>query len=102
MKTLMKRLQAAEDRLNLELENAHGEFGNTKAVLQKRIDLYGRYEMEDDITELERLMLSNKREWNMAHLLGLIEHEDMINKISELAKRVYELEKKMSRLEEYH
>ncbi len=29
----------------------------------------------------------------MAYLLGLIEHEDMITKISDLTRRVYRLEK---------
>lgn len=53
------------------------------------------------MTEVDRLMLSNKREWIMAHLLGLTEHEDMINKISGLAKRVHSLEKKTAELEEY-
>jgi hypothetical protein len=28
----------------------------------------------------------------MAHLLGLIEHEDLVNKISELTERVNKLE----------
>jgi len=37
----------------------------------------------------------------MAHLLGIIEHEDNVNKISELTKRVYELERKTVELEEY-
>jgi hypothetical protein len=46
-----------------------------KAVFEKRIQLYLRFQSEDGTTELERLMLSNKREWQMAHLLGLIEHE---------------------------
>ena len=40
----------------------------------------------------------------MAHLLGLIESEDMINKISDLTQRVYQLEKQQraitARLEE--
>jgi hypothetical protein len=63
-----------------------------KAVFQKRIQLYLRYLQEDDLTELERLMLSNKREWQMTHLLGLIDQEDMTNKLSELTERVRRLE----------
>jgi hypothetical protein len=46
----------------------------------------------------------NKREWQMTYLLGLIGHEDMINKVSELTKRVFQLEKQLrainARLEE--
>jgi hypothetical protein len=91
--SLMKTLRVQEDRSNLEQENSNGEFQKIKSVFEKRIKLYLRYLAEDDLTELERLMLSNEREWQRAHLLGLIEHEDMINKLSELTKRVYQLEK---------
>lgn len=64
-----------------------------KADFEKRIQLYIKYLMEDDLTELDRLRLENKKEWQMAYLLGLIEHEDMITKISDLTRRVYRLEK---------
>jgi hypothetical protein len=37
----------------------------------------------------------------MSHLLGLIEHEDTINKFSNLAKRVYELEKTFQILQDF-
>ena len=84
MRTLMKRLRAGEDKLNLEQENSDGDYGKMKAVFEKRIQLYLNYLTEDDLTELERLMISNKKEWQMAHLLGLIEHENIINKLSEL------------------
>ena len=90
---LRKRLKQEEDKLNLEQENSNGDYEKMKAVFEKRIKLYLRYLTEDDLTDLERLMLSNKKEWQMAHLLGLIEHEDMITKISDLTRRVYRLEK---------
>jgi hypothetical protein len=60
--SITKKLQAAEDRLNQELENAHGEYEQTKAILEKKIQLYNRYQKEDDITEVERLMVSNRQE----------------------------------------
>lgn len=101
MKMLMDKLKAQEDKLNLELENAHGEYAKTKAVLQKRIGLYLRYSKEEEITELERLTLTNKREWNMAHLLLLITHEESLNTFSELTKRIHNLEQKVARLEEH-
>jgi hypothetical protein len=71
-----------------------------KAVYEKRIQLYLRYLQEDDLTELERLMLSNKREWQMSHLLGLIENEDMVNKLSGLTKRIRRLEEAIELEEE--
>jgi hypothetical protein len=89
----MKTLRAKEDQLNIEQENSNGDYEKMKIVLQKRIQLYLRYLQEDDLTELERLMLSNKRERQMTHLLGLIEHEDMTNKLSEPTKRIQRLEK---------
>jgi hypothetical protein len=91
MRTLMKRLRAGEDKLNLEQENSDGDYGRMKSIFEKRIQLYLKYLTEDDLTELERLMISNKKERQMVHLLGLIEHEDIINKLSELTERVYKL-----------
>ena len=88
----MKKLRIEEDKLNLEQENSNGESKKMKTVFEKRIQLYIKFLTEDNLTELERLLLSNKKEWQMAHLLGLIEHEDFINKISELTERVCKLE----------
>ena len=49
-------------------------------------------------------MLSNKKEWQLSHLLGLIEHADITNKLSDLTQRIYQLEKQQQaivvRLEE--
>jgi hypothetical protein len=74
------------------LEEAHGEFDKTKLVLEKKIAFYSRYESSDRLTKMDRLEVQNKKNWYMAHLLGLIEHEDIINKISELTERVNKLE----------
>jgi hypothetical protein len=89
----MDNIRKETDKLDQELEEAHGEFDKTKAVLEKKIALYSRYENSDRLTRMNRLEVQNKKNWYMAHLLGLIEHEDMVNKISDLTKRVYELEK---------
>ena len=88
MTTLIKTLQVQEDKLNLEQENSNGDYMKMKYIFQKRIQLYNRYFEEDDVTEL----VSNKREWQMSHLLGLIEHEGTTNKLSELTKRIHRLE----------
>jgi hypothetical protein len=100
MSTLMKKLRIEEDKLNLEQENSNGEFMKMKAVFEKRIQLYIKFLAEDNLTELERLTLSNKKEWQMAHLLGLIIQQENTNKFSELTKRVYNLEKKVVQIEE--
>jgi hypothetical protein len=96
----MNTLRAKEDKFNLEQENSNGDYSKMKAVYEKRIQLYLRYLQEDDLTELERLMLSNKREWQMSHLLGLIENEDMVNKLSGLTKRIRRLEEAIELEEE--
>jgi hypothetical protein len=93
-------MKIEEDKLDLELEESEGDYEKMKLALEKKIDLYKRFLKKDGLTELDRLRLENKKEWQMAHLLGLIEHEDMINKISDLAKRVYRLEKKTEGLDE--
>jgi len=64
-----------------------------KAVFEKRIQLYKRYLKENGLTELNRIMLENKKQWQMRHLLGLIEHEESSNWLSDLTERIYRLEK---------
>jgi hypothetical protein len=93
----MNTLRAKEDKFNLEQENSNGDYSKMKAVYEKRIQLYLQ---EDNLTELEKLMLSNKREWQMSHLLGLIEKEDMVNKLSGLTKRIRRLEEAIELEEE--
>jgi hypothetical protein len=73
-----------------------------KAVFEKKIQLYKRYlKKQEGLTELDRLMLSNKKEWSMLHLLSFIMHDETTNKFSELTKRIYRLEKKTAGLPEY-
>jgi len=73
-----------------------------KLVFEKKIQLYKRYlKKEEGLSELERLTLSNKKEWAMSHLLSLIIHEETTSKFSELTKRIYRLEKKTAELPEY-
>lgn len=72
MKTLMERLQVEEDKLNLELEESHGDYEKMRLVFEKRIDFYKQFLKEESLTELERLRLENKKEWTMSHLLNLI------------------------------
>jgi hypothetical protein len=92
MTVSMDTIRKETDKLDLELEEAHGEFAKTKAILEKKITFYSRYENGDGLTRMDRLEVQNKKNWYMAHLLGLIEHEDLINKISELTDRVNKLE----------
>jgi hypothetical protein len=89
----MNKLREEEDRLNLELEESHGNYEIMKVVFEKRIDLFNRFLKKEGLTNLERLMLENKREWNMSHLLSLIINEETTTKIRDLTKRVYQLEK---------
>jgi hypothetical protein len=93
MTTLMIKLREEEDKLNQELEESHGNYEVMKAVFEKRIDLYNRFLKKEDLTEMDRLMLENKREWNMLHLLSLLINEETTTKIRDLTKRVYQLEK---------
>jgi hypothetical protein len=93
MTTLINKLREEEDKLNLELEESHGNYEIMKVVFEKRIDLFNRFLKQEDLTDLDRLMLENKREWNMSHLLSLTINEETTIKIRDLTKRVYRLEK---------
>jgi hypothetical protein len=72
MGTLMDRLKTEEDRLDLELEESKGDYDKMKLTLERKIDLYKRFLKKDSLTELDRLMLENKKEWQMSHLLSLM------------------------------
>jgi hypothetical protein len=93
MSTLMDKLKVEEDKLDLELEESHGNYEIMKVVFEKRIDFFNRFLKQEGLTDLDRLMLENKKEWNMSHLLSLIINEEMTTKIRDLTKRVYRLEK---------
>jgi hypothetical protein len=68
MRSLMERLKADDDILDQELEESHGEFDKMKVVFEKKIQLYGRYlNKQEGLTDVDRLMLSNKKEWSMTH-----------------------------------
>ncbi len=61
MKTMMDRLQVEEDKLNLELEESHGDYKKMRLIFEKRIDLYKRFLKEESLTELDRLRLEIRR-----------------------------------------
>jgi hypothetical protein len=60
MKTLMERLQVEDDKLNLELEESHGDYDKMRLIFEKRIDLYKHLLEEESLTELDRLRLETK------------------------------------------
>jgi hypothetical protein len=93
MCTLMASLKAEEDKLNQELEESHGNYEIMKVVFENRIDLYKQFLKEESPTELDRLRLENKKEWTMSHLLNLIIEQELRDRLTDLTKRVYRLEK---------
>ena len=94
MCTLMDRLKVEDERLNVELEDSHGDFNKMKIVLEKRIKLYNRFLNGDNLTDrIDRLTLENKKEWTMSHLLNLIIEKELRDRITDLTKRMYRLEK---------
>ena len=69
---LIDKLKVEDEKLNQELKDSHGDFDKMKLVFEKRIDLYNRFLKEDDISDMDKLTLTNKKEWTMSHLLNLI------------------------------
>jgi hypothetical protein len=78
--------KAEEDKLNQELEESHGNYEIMKVIFE-RIDLFNRFLKKEGLTDLDILMLENKREWNMSHLLSLIINEETTAKIRDFTKR---------------
>ena len=92
MRTLMDRLKVEEANLDQEQEDSHGEYTKMKLVFERRIDLYKRYLKKDELSDMEKLTLTNKKEWTMSHLLNLIIEQELRDKITDLTERVYRLE----------
>ena len=46
-------------------------------LCEKRIDLYERYLKMDELSDMEKLTLTNKKEWTMSHPLNLIVEEEL-------------------------
>jgi hypothetical protein len=89
---LMDKLKVKDNKLNQELEDSHGDFDKLKLVFEKLVDLYKLYLKKDGISDMDKLTLTNKKEWTMSHLLNLIIEKELRDKIRELTKRVYRLE----------
>lgn len=88
-----------DDKLNQELEDSHGDFDKMKLVFEKRIELQNRFLKGDNLSDMDKLTLTNKQEWMMSYLLNLIIEKELRDKIRELTKHVYRLEKVVQRLE---
>jgi hypothetical protein len=69
---LVDKLKVEDEKLNQELKDSQGDFDKMKLVFEKRIDLYNRFLKEDDISDMDKLTLTNKKEWTMSHLLNPI------------------------------
>jgi hypothetical protein len=63
-----------------------------KLVFEKRIELYKRYLKNDSLGDIDKLTLTNKKEW-MSLLLNLVIEQGLRERITDLTKRVYRLEK---------
>jgi hypothetical protein len=53
MSTLMDKLKVEEDKLNLELEESHGNYEIMKVVFEKRLDLFSRFLKQESLTNLD-------------------------------------------------
>jgi hypothetical protein len=93
MQNLKDKLKVEEENLNIELEESHGDPNKMKVALETKINLYIRFLKEDDLSDLDRLSLENKKEWALCQHLILILEKESSKKITDLTKRVYRLEK---------
>jgi hypothetical protein len=66
-----------------------------KLVFEKRIELYKRYLKKDSLSDIDKLTLTNKKEW-MSRLLNLVIEQELRERITDLTKRVYRLEEALN------
>ena len=92
MHRLMDELKMEDGKLNVKLEESHGDPNKMKAALEKKINLYNSFLKEDYLSDLDRLSLE-KREWALCHNLILIMGKETSKKIADLTRRVHKLEK---------
>jgi len=59
----MDNLKIEEDKLDQEQEVSYGEYEKMRTVFEKRIPLYKRYLKKEELSELDRLRIENKKEW---------------------------------------
>ena len=57
MRKLMDKLKIEDEKLNLELEESHGDPNKMKIALERKINLYKRFLKESDLGDLDRLSL---------------------------------------------
>jgi hypothetical protein len=93
MRKLMDELKMKDEKLNLELEESHGDPNKMKVALEKKINLCNHFLKENDLSDLDRLSLENKREWALCHHLIIIMGKETTKKIADLNRRIYRLEK---------
>ena len=92
MRRLMDELKLEDGKLNVELEESHGDQNKMKVALEKKINLYNCFLKGDGLSDLDRLSLENKREWALCHNLILIMGKETSKKIADLTRRVYRIE----------
>jgi hypothetical protein len=66
---MTRKLQVGDVKLNQEIEESHGHFDKMKLAFEKRIDLYHRFLKEDNLNELDKLTLTNKKRMDDESLL---------------------------------
>lgn len=93
MSRLMDKMKMEDEKLDLELEESHGDPNKMKVALERKINLYNRVLKESGLDDLERLRLENKREWALCHHLIIAIGKETSKKIADLTRRVSRLEK---------
>jgi hypothetical protein len=89
----MDKMKMEDEKLDLELEESHGDPNKMKVALERKINLYNRVLKESGLDDLERLRLENKREWALCHHLIITIGKETSKKIADLTGRVSRLEK---------
>lgn len=93
MRRLMDKLKLEDGKLNVKLEESHGDPNKMKLALERKINLYNSFLKEDHLSDLDRLSLENKREWALCHHLIITMGKETSKIIADLTRRIYRLEK---------
>jgi hypothetical protein len=87
----MDELKMKDEKLNLELEESHGDPNKMKVALEKKINLCNHF-LKATLVILTGC-LENKREWALCHHLIITTGTETSKIIADLTRRIYRLEK---------
>lgn len=83
---MVDKLKMEDRKLDAELEEAHGNLDKMRTLLEKRIVFYNGFLKQNDLSDMDRLTLENKKEWTLSHLLIPMVKKELGERLGDLTQ----------------